>query len=60
LGKSTVLDLNASIAERDKARRNFVSALHSYWSLYAALRYLTMFDFEKKIAITEDYEYLLK
>ncbi|GAB1360736.1 TolC family protein [Porphyromonadaceae bacterium] len=60
LGKSTVLDLNASIAERDKARRNFVSALHSYWSLYAALRYLTMFDFEKKTAITEDYEYLLK
>ncbi|MDR0544595.1 MAG: TolC family protein [Odoribacteraceae bacterium] len=47
LGKSTILDLNASITEKDAARRNFLSTLATYWSLYYALRSLTLFDFEQ-------------
>ena len=30
LGKSSVLDLNASIEEKDAARRNYLNALHTY------------------------------
>ena len=60
LGKSTILDLNASVSEKDAAKRNYISALYNYWSLYYTLRSLTLYDFEKGIALTEDYESLMK
>jgi len=53
LGKSTVLDLNASISEKDTARRNYISALYNYWSLYYTLRSITLFDFELNAPLTE-------
>jgi outer membrane protein TolC len=60
LGKSTILDLNASVSDKDSAKRNYINALYNYWSLYFTLRSLTLYDFEKKIALTEDYESLIK
>ena len=60
LGQSTILDLNASIAEKDAAKRNYITALYNFWSLYYTLRSLTLYDFEKAIALTEDYESLIK
>ena len=60
LGKSTILDLNASISEKDTAKRNYINALYNYWSLYFTLRCLTLYDFEKDIPLTEDYESLIK
>lgn len=53
LGKSTVLDLNASISEKDTARRNYITALYNYWSLYYTLRSITLFDFEQNAPLTE-------
>ena len=60
LGKSTILDLNASVSEKDAAKRNYISALYNYWALYFTLRSLTLYDFLKDIALTEDYESLIK
>ena len=60
LGQSTILDLNASISEKDAAKRNYINTLYNYWSLYYTLRSLTLYDFEKGIALTEDYESLIK
>jgi outer membrane protein TolC len=60
LGKSTILDLNASITDKDAAKRNYISTLNSYWSLYYTLRSITLYDFEKNIPITEDYNMLIK
>jgi len=60
LGQSTILDLNASILEKDSAKRNYINALDKYWTLYYTLRSLTLYDFEKGIALTEDYESLIK
>ncbi|MDD3038584.1 TolC family protein [Bacteroides sp.] len=60
LGKSTILDLNASISEKDNARRNYVSTLYNYWSLYYTLRSMTLFDFEHNTKLTEDYNLLIK
>jgi outer membrane protein TolC len=60
LGKSTILDLNASITEKDTAKRNYINTLYNYWALYYTLRSITLFDFEKNIPITEDYELLIK
>ena len=55
LGKSTILDLNASITEKDAARRSYISALKSYWSLYYGLRSMTGYDFERNQKIEENY-----
>ena len=60
LGQSTVLDLNASITEKDSARRTYLSALHEYWSMYYTLRSLTLYDFERGVGLQEDLERLIK
>ena len=54
LGKSTILDFNASITEKDAARRSYIAALKSYWSLYYGLRSMTGYDFEKNQKIEEN------
>ncbi|WP_455584493.1 TolC family protein [Bacteroides sp.] len=59
LGKSTILDLNASISEKDAARRNYISTLYNYWSLYYTLRSMTLFDFESNISLAENYDLLI-
>lgn len=59
-GKSTILDLNSAISERDSAKRGYISSLASYWGYYYMIRSLTLFDFEKKMEITEDYSVLMK
>ena len=60
LGKSSVLDLNASIEEKDAARRNYLNALHTYWSLYYTLRSLTLYDFFEGRPLQVDYGQLVK
>ncbi len=60
MGKSTVLDLNASIEEKDAARRSYLSALHPYWSLYFTLRSLTLYDYRSNMPLEADYEALVE
>ncbi len=52
-GRSTILDLNAAITEKDTARRNYISALRTYWSLYYGIRSMTGYDFERGCPIEE-------
>ena len=51
LGKSTVLDLNAAIAEKDRSQRDYIRELQNYWSLYYGLRSITGWDFENNRSI---------
>lgn len=60
LGKSTILDLNASISEKDSARRAYISTLYNYWSLYYTLRSLTLYDFERRRGIGGNFELEIK
>ncbi|WP_106831358.1 TolC family protein [Parabacteroides pacaensis] len=60
LGKSSLLDLNASITEKDRARRDYISSLSNYWNLFYLLRSLTLYNFENGTPILEDYELLIK
>ncbi|MDR0333998.1 MAG: TolC family protein [Dysgonamonadaceae bacterium] len=60
LGRSSILDLNASIAEKDAAKRTYISTLFTYWQLHYMIRSITLFDFEKNISITEDYQLLIR
>ena len=45
MGKSTILDLNSAISEKDAARRSFIQSLSTYWRLYYGLRSMTGYDF---------------
>ena len=54
LGKSTVLDLNAAIAEKDRSQRDYIRELQNYWSLYYGLRSITGWDFEKGKSLNDD------
>ncbi|MBQ7683034.1 MAG: TolC family protein [Bacteroidaceae bacterium] len=36
--RSTLLELNSSITEKDAAQRNFIAAVRTFWSLYYGLR----------------------
>lgn len=59
LGKSEILDLNASITDKDRARRAYIDALYNYWNLYYGVRSLTGYDFEKGIELTQEYEKII-
>ena len=52
--------LNVSIEEKDAARRNYLNALHTYWSLYYTLRSLTLYDFFEGRPLQVDYGQLVK
>ncbi|MDO4163433.1 MAG: TolC family protein [Bacteroides sp.] len=54
LGQSSVLDLNASITEKDDARSNYLTALYNYWSLYYTLRSITLYDFDRKVDLMKN------
>lgn len=53
LGQSTVLDLNTAVSEKDLAKKSYMTSLYTFWSLYYLLRCLTLYDFEKKVSLTE-------
>lgn len=51
-GKSTVLDWNASVSEKDAARRSYIQALQQFWALYYGLRSLTQYDFARRMPLS--------
>ncbi len=59
IGKIDVLDLNVALEEKDVARRGFVQALRNYWDYYYNLRGLTLYDWQKDIKLSEDFDELL-
>lgn len=56
LGKSTVLDLNAAVAEKDRSQQAYIRELQNYWSLYYAIRSITGYDFEKGRQLLTEYD----
>ena len=59
IGKIDVLDLNVALEEKDVARRGFVEALRNYWNYYYDLRGLTLYDWQKDVKLSEDFDDLL-
>jgi outer membrane protein TolC len=60
IGKIDVTDLNIALTERDNATRNYLAALQNYWSYFFNIRRLTLYDFERELPLTEDYEALVE
>lgn len=57
MGKSSVLDLNAAISEKDASQRAYINELQNYWRFYYTLRSITGWDFEKAEKLNFDSSY---
>jgi len=53
-GEISITDLNISLAERESAKRDYISAIENYWESYYRLRILTLYDFELNQKIMYD------
>ncbi|WP_152267827.1 TolC family protein [Agriterribacter humi] len=48
LGNLSITDLSIAFQEKDQAKRDYIAALRDFWGAYYQLRYLSLYDFEKK------------
>jgi outer membrane protein len=46
IGKIDITNLNIALQEKDKAKRDYVASLRSFWMAHYNLRQLTLYDFE--------------
>ncbi len=60
IGKVDVLKLNDALEAKDIAIQNFMGALRTYWEYYYNIRKTTLYDFELKKPLFQDYDELLK
>ncbi|MCK4922398.1 MAG: TolC family protein [Bacteroidales bacterium] len=51
-GEISITDLNISLGEREKGKRDYIDSLEDYWRAYYNLRILTLYDFELNRKIT--------
>jgi outer membrane protein TolC len=59
IGRIDVLDLNVALEEKDVARRSYVESLRNFWDYYYDLRGLTLYDWQKNVKLSEDFDDLL-
>ena len=59
-GTITVTDLNTALQEAETAKSQYVSQLQTYWTDYYTLRRATLYDWQRKVRLTADYEELMK
>lgn len=50
-GEISITDLNIALAEREKAKRDYIRSIEDYWVAYYRLRILTLYDFENNAKI---------
>jgi outer membrane protein TolC len=60
IGKIDVTDLNIALRERDDATRNYLAALQNYWSYFFNIRRLTLYDYDRDMPLTENFELLVQ
>lgn len=54
MGRIGILDLMTAVTEKNNAKRGFIKAMQTYWSLYYTLRSMTAYDFEHSLPLTND------
>lgn len=59
IGKLDVTRLNLARNDQDLARRAYIRALRDFWTYYYTIRQLTLFDFEKNITLSEDFDRII-
>jgi outer membrane protein TolC len=58
IGKADVNSLTLSLQRQQEAQRNYVRSLRNYWLSYYKIRELTLFDFEMKLPLSAQFDYL--
>ena len=59
-GNVDVLNLTSAQNAKDQARLQYIQSLYDYWADYFTVRHYTLYDFQAKQALEEDFEVLLK
>ena len=59
LGKLDVIKLNQARNDQELARKAYINSLQNYWRYWYTIRKLTLFDFEKNITLSEDFETII-
>jgi len=59
IGKANLLQLNDALRAKDDGVIDYLNALRTYWNYYYNIRRTTLYDFESKQTLTEDYEGLV-
>lgn len=54
MGRIGILDLMNAITEKNVAKRSFINAMSTYWTLYYTLRSMTAYDFEHNTEIANE------
>ncbi|MFN8257998.1 MAG: hypothetical protein U0W24_20065 [Bacteroidales bacterium] len=60
IGEADFTTLSIILKRRDDALTVYLEALRAYWDYFYNIRELTLFDFEKNIPLTEDFDKLLE
>ena len=59
-GEADLINLISSINQRDAARRNYLSALYTYWYSYYDMRVYTLYDFIEGRDLEADFDALVE
>ena len=59
IGKLDVTRLNLARNDLENAKRAYINSLRKYWVSYFQIRQLTLYDFERKIDLTSDFDKIL-
>ncbi|HKJ44025.1 MAG TPA: TolC family protein [Sunxiuqinia sp.] len=60
IGKVDVINLNQARNDLEQARKDYISALNTYWRYYYTIRRLTLYDFESDSTLSAEYDKLLE
>lgn len=60
IGKQDITRLNIARTDREQARRAYITSLRSFWNYYYTIRFLTLFDFEKDLTLSEDFDKIVE
>ena len=60
IGKQVVTNLNIARNDRESAKRAYIRSLRSYWNYYYSIRRLTLFDFDRNITLSEDFDKIVE
>lgn len=60
IGQISMLDLNDAQSSKDEARQTRISELYNYWYYLYQIRSLTLWDYERKQELKEDFERVVR
>lgn len=60
IGKVDVIKLNLARNDLESARIAYINSVKTYWSYFYRLRMLTLYDFEKRVALTAEYDKIIQ